>query len=1170
MKKINVLLLTNIDSELNNPYFRLGAFKTYLLPISKQLLTNNIFECKFLLNEHIFIKLKESESILSSDNCFITNDKTLRMRNLDGAITSSYLDQQGIGFENICNYIKETVGEWEPDIILCWESPTYVYRKIFPNCLVLDLMPGFMSRPPYPRTISIDPCGLYKDCWYSKNNSCDLNVEKSQIDLMYSLREIYLDFYKKIKTEEIVSSIVNSSKEATKALAPLQITDYFGFRYNSNYKNQFDFIKDVAINSKEEEIIATQYTGGFVNEMPLNQDNIEYLCKFYKKVLFDEKLNKVDSISQFIIPMVDSVYSVSSTLGLQARFLGKRLISNSCSHLSYLDSRVCNEQKGDMIIAALLTQGSIIYDKAVSEKTYLSNILINILKKKDSNLSGAKLLPDMDIVSSSIEQYYSLSKFIPATRNFKKISDLDIKTQDVIPDKIKQSINSRNVEYISFDIFDTLVTRLVLKPTDVFELMQHKIRKIYANKLPKYFINNFALFRVLAEKLLRDKIDRQLSNGEKVREEFTINDVYLNMELYCHISLPIESFVKLEEEVEYDVIIIKKTGKELYEYALSTGKKIILISDFIHSEKFVEKVLSKCGYHDYKLFLSSSYGLKKDTGNLFVKVKEILQCGFNNILHFGDNPNGDVVQPRKYDIRALRLYPNSFILKNLLSSHNISSNILNDSFVLSCIFNKYAEEYANLNVACNSQIKNLNTLFDSKAENFGFLALGPAMYYFSKWIINKSQEYGIDQILFFARDCYLPYRICSLLCDKLKLVYLPISRKSSTGIDIIKPYDIFNVRIDDFNRNSSIYELLQKRFLFDERMAIDSTLLLKWNIGSIEDEINKIPFYKLYGFIYDEVLLNWPLLEHIYSMRRDNYALYLKCNGIELNKPVITVDFGYKGSIHKKILPIINDQSIHLMFMSYSDGFGESPVENSEAFFEEKCIAKLKNNVCISHNLLLESLVNEEKGTVLNLEFINNNFNDIRDDSLPKKHCTIVKKIHTGTLTFAAKWKKVDSVLDSYDVKIEKDALFMLFSEIVHHPNSDDILILKNIFFDNSFAGISCIPFISSPENICNHSKYLWPEANNIAKKVFQSVNTKRVDVKKVNSFVKSDTDKLLSNSRTKSNISSSNSLSFVVLKPFVRALASERKFNKFLKNPKVFFGDSKKPYLRVFSFLFK
>lgn len=103
-------------------------------------------------------------------------------------------------------------------------------------------------------------------------------------------------------------------------------------------------------------------------------------------------------------------------------------------------------------------------------------------------------------------------------------------------------------EIISFDIFDTLLIRPYVKPTDLF---------LHIEKL--YKIKGFHKNRIEAEKLARGKyIDC---------EEITLNQIYEE------IDDRYKGFKEIEIELEERILTIHKENKKIYDYALSIGKK---------------------------------------------------------------------------------------------------------------------------------------------------------------------------------------------------------------------------------------------------------------------------------------------------------------------------------------------------------------------------------------------------------------------------------------------------------------------------------------------------------------------------------------------------------------------------------------------------------------------
>lgn len=137
-------------------------------------------------------------------------------------------------------FFRDVTKDFEPNIVLVWETASEAIRLAFDKALVIDLMPGFMSRPPYPKMISIDPCGLYRNCWYKENLPV---AERNALSLMKALKKYYENYFDSLNTEGHLRDLYGLKDNEEFDLIPLQITDYFGFKYNCRFENQYDYLK---------------------------------------------------------------------------------------------------------------------------------------------------------------------------------------------------------------------------------------------------------------------------------------------------------------------------------------------------------------------------------------------------------------------------------------------------------------------------------------------------------------------------------------------------------------------------------------------------------------------------------------------------------------------------------------------------------------------------------------------------------------------------------------------------------------------------------------------------------------------------------------------------------------------------------------------------------------
>lgn len=267
-------------------------------------------------------------------------------------------------------------------------------------------------------------------------------------------------------------------------------------------------------------------------------------------------------------------------------------------------------------------------------------------------------------------------------------------------------------DIISFDIFDTLVVRNVLKPSDIFTLTEKKYNTLHKNSP----INNFKEKRIGAEKISR-------SNK---KNEITINDIYCQIEYPDQIK---NELMMIEIDVEFKYIVKNPNIYPLYQYAKEKGKKIIIASDMYLSKEFISRVLKNCGIDTYDtLFISSEIGYRKKTGDLFAYICNYLKCNPNNILHIGDNKISDFYMALKNGLDAFLIYPSMENMYHLKKGK----------------FDYCPIQY---NVAA-SIIRNYS-LSKKPCEKIGCQILGLPLVGFCQWV--HKNTHGIDKFFFGSR-----------------------------------------------------------------------------------------------------------------------------------------------------------------------------------------------------------------------------------------------------------------------------------------------------------------------------------------------------------------------------------------------------------------------------------
>ena len=349
-----------------------------------------------------------------------------------------------------------------------------------------------------------------------------------------------------------------------------------------------------------------------------------------------------------------------------------------------------------------------------------------------------------------------------------------------------------NYDIVSFDMFDTLIIRDILNPTDVFHLIGMKLN-----------INGFREIRCRAE---REAI-RQ-NNNTKNTDEITLDDIYFIINQWC--GLDIKKGIETEIEIELAVCNANPYWSEIYHRLLDMGKKVIIITDMYIAKKEIKNILTNAGYNlnNVEVYVSNEYGVNKRNGELFKAV--LNKTGKDKkYIHIGDNVNSDVKQPQKYQWDTIYYKDVHSIGRPY---RNIKKSIIKDSICGGIV---------------NSTLHN-GKLCLTPLEEFGFNYYGRLLAGYCQWLNKLAKEENIDKFLFVARDGYLVRDIYGYYFNEIPHEYVYTSRFALSKINIGENMELFiqqNIVPKAYAHNCTIGEVL-RRFQLQELM-----LNLKDDIG---------------------------------------------------------------------------------------------------------------------------------------------------------------------------------------------------------------------------------------------------------------------------------------------------------------------------------------------------
>lgn len=131
-----------------------------------------------------------------------------------------------------------------------------------------------------------------------------------------------------------------------------------------------------------------------------------------------------------------------------------------------------------------------------------------------------------------------------------------MKMSELPGETLKQEILKPDIRYVSFDLFDTLVVRPFLRPTDLFVLMNARVAELLATSEDIAFADQ----RRLAESIARRKA------REHDKEEVTLADIYRVLQRNMHLTrAQAKAIEDLEVAYELKYCRPRAYARELYD-----------------------------------------------------------------------------------------------------------------------------------------------------------------------------------------------------------------------------------------------------------------------------------------------------------------------------------------------------------------------------------------------------------------------------------------------------------------------------------------------------------------------------------------------------------------------------------------------------------------------------
>lgn len=578
------------------------------------------------------------------------------------------------------------------------------------------------------------------------------------------------------------------------------------------------------------------------------------------------------------------------------------------------------------------------------------------------------------------------------------INDISFDTKQTVLRKINES------EYVSFDIFDTLIRRDVNDPETVFRIVEKKTG-----------IFGFAEKRISAEIIARKK-----------HGEVNLSDIYSEIkEVDDSEKL---SLINMEIETEKRLSCANDRALSFYRYVIR-HKPVVLISDMYLSVGVLKEILDHCGVFGYsELFVSNECGVSKADGKLFDYVSEKL--GTKSILHIGNDFKNDYLKAKREGYQTAKIKTHGCSLRSIITQK------------------------------ANNELYAFATNHASRLDydgQFGYSCLGPVLYGFSVWLHDNIRAQDIDIILFLSRDGYIIKKAYEELYpeDNERLFYFEASRRSlrvpqyrnqQSLEEIIKTSPLLpdtNLAqiMDCLGLETDNYRHLLEKYGFTEKT--------RFKKKELERNSNFRKFYcELQPFIISNAEVEY---NHLVSYLRQ----------FDLSGNCAVVDIGWGGSMQQCLCTFFNEIKMDINLFGFYLGLSEK-----SNLFLKKDELKAKgylfdcyNNpsdrdLILSFRSLFEAMFLEHKGSVkryirtekgIEIERYPYEFESKGGHS--SESARSIKEIQKSALQFMKDFR--ESPLTEYLNNDPKEYLHCFYAKGTH-PSKRDVEKLGDIMFNYS------------------------------------------------------------------------------------------------------------------------
>ena len=533
----------------------------------------------------------------------------------------------------------------------------------------------------------------------------------------------------------------------------------------------------------------------------------------------------------------------------------------------------------------------------------------------------------------------------------------------------------RDVDLVSFDLFDTLVSRPARRPDAVLKLVEYWISLEEDRPIPLFAERRAAENRVRA---------RRHHQGD-----VNLSEIYA--ELTASGTIPGDVVARahaLEKRIDLGALRPRAEVIAVLEAAHALGKRIVLMTDTYYEQANILDILRNAGIADLfaAIYVSNAVGARKDRGDLWRHVEEAEAVPRARWLHVGDNEHSDIQAACDRRISYLHvahpakiLAQSGFVRDDGDLARTWPSDLVVGQAMLALCSNPFLGRAAGPYLSLGS------------SRDIGYAVFGPLMLLFMSWLIRHEALAQVERLYFLAREGDFLVKTYRLIRERYGLDHLPEGR-------------YFYV-----SRQTAIAAALGKEFRPELVTAagryVGSIQGLLWNRTSFTApahlELDRFDVRLPGDAPVVERVMNQIVPEitaHAVEMN-ERFQAYARQEKLAADGSYAVVDVGYSATI-QKMMQVALGQPLTGLYMTAFDTANTVAKDGGRAF---SCFNAGADNPettslpVLAHALAVEAFLTAPHGQVVGYETVGERIEPKfkTDPRTPAEH-TILAELHAG------------------------------------------------------------------------------------------------------------------------------------------------------------------------------